>query len=51
MMEWPEFVTEEEESARRAIAAGELTGWETVVFQVEDDQDSPSPFSTAALAP
>lgn len=46
---WPEFVIEGEASAARLRAENNLTGWETVVFDVED-QDS-SDFSTAALAP
>ncbi len=47
---WPEFVTEEETSGvPRVIAEVNLTGWETVVFRVED-QDCPDS-STAALAP
>ena len=53
---WPEFVTDVEESGRRGIAAAELTGWETVIFEVGDAQDQDeapgsSVFSTAALAP
>lgn len=49
--EWPEFVTDQEENARRGGAAGELTGWESVVFVVDDDYEEGSDFSTAALAP
>jgi hypothetical protein len=51
---WPEFVTDVEESGRRGIAAAELTGWETVIFEVGDAQDEgvgSSVLSTAALAP
>lgn len=46
---WPEFVKEEETSGRpRVIAEANLTGWETVVFRVEDQEPDSS---TAALAP
>ena len=49
---WPDFVTEEAGSARRLVAPAQLTGWETVVFEVTDDQEAGgSVFSTAALAP
>ena len=53
METWPEFVTEDETATRNAVPAAGLTGWETVVFEVSDDQDcgSDSVFSTAALAP
>jgi hypothetical protein len=47
MESWPEFVTDEEPS-RRTCVKTDLTGWETVIFEVED-QDSDS--CTAALAP
>lgn len=49
---WPEFVKEGEGTPRHKVATGELTGWETVVFEVTDDQDAGgSDFSTAAMAP
>ena len=48
---WPEFVKETDDSARRSVAPAELTGWETVVFEVAEDQEPGSDFSTAALAP
>ena len=50
---WPEFVQEGEVAARRAVAPAQRTGWETVVFELTDDQDglSDSDFSTAAIAP
>lgn len=52
---WPEFVREEGESIpARLVGAGArgLTGWETVVFEVMDDQEAGgSDFSTAAMAP
>jgi hypothetical protein len=51
MKEWPEFVTDTEGNARRGITAGELTGWESVVFVVDDDYEEGSDFSTAAEAP
>jgi hypothetical protein len=53
METWPEFVTEDEAATRRTVPPAGLTGWETVVFEVSDDQDcgSDSVFSTAALAP
>lgn len=37
----------------RRSGSCELTGWETVVFQLDDDDepDSDSDFSTAAFAP
>jgi sarcosine oxidase delta subunit len=50
MDRWPEFVIDGEASAARPRAEQNLTGWETVVFDVED-QDGSSDFSTAALAP
>jgi hypothetical protein len=51
---WPEFVTgNEEESAPHATAQVHLTGWETVVFELEDHEvdELLSAFSTAAIAP
>jgi len=50
----PDFVTDREEEGRSALSSHVLlTGWETVVFQV-DDEPEPAPgsvFSTAAIAP
>jgi hypothetical protein len=52
MKKWPEFVQEEDAKAPRAIALGELTGWETVIFELADDQeDGLSALATASLAP
>lgn len=52
MKNWPEFVQEEDTKAPRAIALGELTGWETVVFELADDQEEGgSVLATASLAP
>ncbi len=50
---WPEFVTPEEESASRATPSADRTGWESVVFELEDHEveELLSVFSTAALAP
>lgn len=53
METWPEFVKDVEEK-RFCLSgrAGHLTGWETVIFEVEDDQGFGSDVSsTAALAP
>jgi hypothetical protein len=57
MQSLPEFVSdqESEEPVRRAAMA-DLTGWETVIFQVGDPEEEPEPgsdstFSTAAFAP
>jgi hypothetical protein len=48
----PEFVTNApDERSRSATPKVNLTGWETVVFQVEDDEEPESDFSTAAIAP
>ncbi len=35
---WPEFVTEDGKPAPRAITHADLTGWETVVFHLEDQE-------------
>ena len=51
MKTWPEFVIEAEEAHRASGRAGELTGWETVVFEVGESQDDDSDLSTASLAP
>jgi len=51
---WPEFVTDEETTLTRQV---EHTGWETVVFELEDHEIDDllsafsSAFSTAAIAP
>ena len=51
----PEFVIEGEREGRDVrISHVLLTGWESVVFQVGDDEPEPgsdSAFSTAILAP
>lgn len=47
----PEFVTNApEERSSRITATVNLSGWETVVFQLEDDEPE-SELSTAAIAP
>lgn len=50
---WPEFVTDAEETMTRGTAIADLTGWETVVFELEDYEvdELLSVFSTAAIAP
>ena len=50
---WPEFVKEDGEPAPRAITHVDLTGWEKVVFELEDHEveELLSVFSTAAIAP
>ena len=56
MEQLPEFVianrgeSNEEEPRSRGPRLLEATGWETIVFQVEDEPES-SVFSTAAIAP
>ena len=49
---WPEFVTNLEEAPTPAEPT-DLTGWETVVFELEDQEveELLSVFSTAAIAP
>ncbi|HEX6086336.1 MAG TPA: hypothetical protein VF266_17535 [Thermoanaerobaculia bacterium] len=49
----PEFVTDEESPPRPQSPLAHVTGWETVVFELDDDdlQLWDSDFSTAALAP
>jgi len=50
METWPEFVKDvEDRQSCLSGPAGQLTGWETVIFEVEDAQGSD--FSTAAIAP
>jgi hypothetical protein len=44
-----DFVQETETEAARRIARRELTGWETVIFQLDDEPESE--LSTAAFAP
>jgi hypothetical protein len=53
METWPEFVKEvEDRQSCLSVQAGHLTGWETVIFEVEDDQGFGSDVSsTAAIAP
>lgn len=52
MDRWPEFVVnEEKEKGQAALPVLQLTGWESVVFEIEDVQDGDSFFSTAAMAP
>jgi hypothetical protein len=46
----PEFVKETESETPRRKGGVQLTGWETVVFQLEDEEPG-SVLSTAALAP
>jgi hypothetical protein len=46
----PEFVSDEKESGAGLPAPSQLTGWETVIFQVDDDPGSDFS-STAAIAP
>ena len=48
--QFPEFVTSEnDETPSQLPPHGRMTGWEQVVFQVEDEPESA--FSTAAAAP
>lgn len=52
MSKLPEFVRDDDsigDDALPAIASRNLTGWETVVFQLLDESDSDS--VTAAIAP
>ena len=50
MEQFPEFVTtQDEERSPPGAVVGKLTGWERVVFQVEDEPESA--LSTAAAAP
>ena len=52
MDNWPEFVKEVEERLDEIFGVSNLTGWETVVFELDDAyDDGSSDFSTAALAP
>ena len=44
-----EFIQEREDETERR--SNVLNGWETVVFQVEDDPDPGSTSCTASLAP
>lgn len=45
----PDFVTDGTEERGNDGAPQPLTGWETVVFQLDDEPESE--FSTAAIAP
>lgn len=45
----PEFVTDAGEERQTDTSPPTLTGWETVVFQLDDEPESD--FSTAAIAP
>jgi len=50
MDDLPEFVTgNEEEEPHGPSSSSSLTGWETVVFQLDDEPESD--LSTAAIAP
>jgi hypothetical protein len=55
MNELPAFVVDEPYELRRQQRARDpvaATGWEAVVFQLDDDEPLPSSdFSTAAIAP
>jgi len=52
MDNWPEFVKEAEERLDEIFGVTNPTGWELVVFEVDDDdQGCSSDFSTAAFAP
>ena len=53
MDNWPEFVKEAEERLDEIFGVSNLTGRETVRFELEDayDDGGSSAFSTAALAP
>jgi hypothetical protein len=51
MDNWPEFVKEVEERLDEIFGVTNLTGWETVVVELDDDQGCSSDFSTAAIAP
>lgn len=50
---WPAFVIEGLVETQRRDAGGERTGWESVVFELDDAdlQDWESSFPTAAFAP
>lgn len=48
---WPEFVKDGEVAVRRGVVTPQLTGWESVVFELSEDQEGVSDFSTAAIAP
>ena len=54
---WPDFVTGSDDAEATRTAGGERTGWETVVFELDDDEIQEllsglsSAFSTAADAP
>lgn len=50
---WPAFVSDDDEETKPRLQLADLTGWEAVVFELDDAdvQDWESSFSTAALAP
>ncbi|HVG23807.1 MAG TPA: hypothetical protein VND45_06610 [Thermoanaerobaculia bacterium] len=50
---WPEFVTDTDAPVQPRSRLAQLTGWETVVFELDDAdlQVWESDFSTAILAP
>jgi len=54
---WPDFVTGSDDAETTRTATSERTGWETVVFELDDDEIQDllsalsSAFSTAADAP
>jgi hypothetical protein len=53
MQSLPEFVRDdrrEEKTVRPAVSAN-LTGWETVIFQLDEPDEPDSASATAALAP
>jgi hypothetical protein len=50
MNDWPDFVIEEDVATGFSPLHGDLTGWETVVFELQD-VDGSDFSSTAALAP
>ena len=57
MDHWPEFVVEDGHSClsnkegQAGVPVLHFTGWETVIFELQDAQDRGSLFSTAAIAP
>ena len=52
MQRMPDFVKDVEEETVRPASSTNLTGWETVIFQVlEPEPDSESALATAAIAP
>lgn len=54
MRKMPEFVREDEKKEKEAVrpaVTANLTGWETVIFQVVEEPESDSASATAAFAP